>query len=243
MSTETITQAAPLLAATATRQGTEAPNMDAAAIFASATGAIAAAVVDGIGKDPVGAKAMQLVADVAVRYAPTRDILAAVLTAAGVIDDAGIEEHAPNGVMALALAAPGAVTLIGWVGDSHVYSWNGERLLRRTTPHTMGEYLRQNGDVDLAPKHDNWVRVALSTATPATVALAEIPHGEIVIVVSDGLDNVSHDELQALAAEHEGNPQALADSWVAAACADEKGYRDDATVAVLLPIPADGDDD
>lgn len=105
----------------------------------------------------------------------------------------------------------------------------------------MGEYLRQNGDVDLAPKHDNWVRIALSTATPATVALAEIPHGETVILASDGLDDISHDELEAFAAEHEGNPQALADSWVAAACADEKGYRDDATVAVLLPIPASDD--
>ncbi|WP_170166828.1 PP2C family protein-serine/threonine phosphatase [Lentzea atacamensis] len=226
----------PLRAATATREGSTPPNMDAAAIFESETGAIAAAVVDGIGKDPVGAKAMQLVADVAVRIAPSRQILAAILTAAGVIDDAGTEDHVPDGVIAVALTSPGDVTLIGWVGDSHIYSWNGERLLRRTTPHTMGEYLRQNGDIDLAPEHDNWVRIALSTATPATVALAEIPHGELVIIASDGLDETLLEEIEALVKQHAEDPQALADALVGAVREDDEGHRDDATVAVLLPL-------
>lgn len=43
----------------------------------------------------------------------------------------------------------------------------------------MGAFLRQNGDVELALHHDNWIRVSLATATPTTVALSEIPDGDL----------------------------------------------------------------
>jgi len=97
----------------------------------------------------------------------------------------------------------------------------------------MGAYLRRNGDLDLAVPHDNWVLVSLSTATVTTVALSEVPAGELVLLVSDGLDEVPVEDLEALVKEHRHDPQALADAIVAAAHDDADGYRDDATAIVL----------
>ncbi|WNV86649.1 SpoIIE family protein phosphatase [Umezawaea sp. Da 62-37] len=99
----------------------------------------------------------------------------------------------------------------------------------------MGAYLRQNGDVDLAPQHDNWVRLSLASATPTTVALSHAPAGELVLLVSDGLDDVPLPDLAALVAHHHHDPQALVDAIVATGEEDETGYRDDATAVVLCP--------
>lgn len=222
-----------LRAAAATRRGVRDHNMDAPAIFRAESGIIAAAVVDGIGNDELGAQTMRLLAETAARIGATKGALAGVLAAAALIEDPGVEEYKPDGVLVLALAEPGRSTLLGWVGDSHAYSWDGTALRRRTDPHTMGAYLRQNGDTELAPEHDNWVRISLSTATPTTVALSEAPAGELVLLLSDGLDEVPLNELEALVAQHQADPQALADAIVAAAREGEDGYRDDATAVVL----------
>jgi serine/threonine protein phosphatase PrpC len=54
-----------------------------------------------------------------------------------------------------------------------------------------------------------------------------------MLLVSDGLDCVPHDELEALVREHQDDPNALTDAIVAAARETEDGYRDDATALVL----------
>ncbi|KOT49937.1 MULTISPECIES: hypothetical protein [Streptomyces] len=224
-----------ITAAAATRRGVRDHNMDAVATFRAANGTTAAAIIDGIGNDPHGPQIMQLLAATACRIGAVRGALAGILAAAALIDDPGSDDYAPDGVAVLALAEPGEPTRLGWVGDSHAYSWDGRKLVRRTDPHTMGAYLRQNGDLDLAPQHDNWVRISLCTATATTVALAEAPAGELMLLISDGLDTLPHRELEALVRQHSADPQALADALVAAAKPEASGYRDDATAVVLAP--------
>lgn len=234
-------------AAVATRRGVRDHNMDAGHIFRAANGPTAAAVIDGIGNDADGAQVMRLMAATACRIGATRGALAGILTAAALIEDPGTDDYAPDGVAVLALATPGEPTHLAWVGDSHAYGWDGTVLNRRTDPHTMGAYLRQHGAADLAPVHDDWVRISLSTATPTTVALSQVPAGELVLLVSDGLDTLDHGDLEALVREHHAAPQALADALVAAAEPDADGYRDDATAVVLgsppeaRPKPPQGD--
>lgn len=220
-------------AAVATRRGVRDHNMDAPALFQASTGVVVAAVVDGIGNDPDGAATMHLVAQTAVRIGATKGALAGVLAAAGLVEDPGVENHMPDGVIVLALAVPGRPTHLAWVGDSHAYSWDGDTLRRRTDPHTMGAYLRGNGAVDLAPLHDSWVRVTLTSATVTNVAVSSIPANELVVLVSDGLDTLPHDDLEELVREHQDEPDTLADAIVAAARETEDGYRDDATAIVL----------
>ena len=220
-------------AATATRRGVREHNMDAAALFQASTGVAVAAVVDGIGNDARGAATMRLLADCAVRIGATKGALAGVLAAAALVEDPGIEPHMPDGVIVLALAVPGRPVHLAWVGDSHAYSWDGTSLHRRTDPHTMGAYLRGGGLADLAPLHDSWVRVTLSSATVTNVAVASAPADELLLLLSDGLDCVPHDELEDLVRKHEHDPDALADALVAAARETPDGYRDDATALVL----------
>ncbi|SDD94930.1 PP2C family protein-serine/threonine phosphatase [Actinokineospora iranica] len=223
-----------IIAAAATRRGVRAHNMDAAAVFRAGTGVVGAALVDGIGNDEQGAATMGLLAETAARIATTKGTLAGLLAAAALIEDPGVEPYAPNGVIVVAAAEPGSPTALAWVGDSHAYGWNGHVLRRRTDPHTMGAYLRQNGDHEvLAGLHDNWVRLSLTVAAPTNVARADAPEDELVLLVSDGLDDLTTDELTALIREHEHDPQALAEAIVATARLDDNGYRDDATAIVL----------
>ncbi|WNV86650.1 hypothetical protein [Umezawaea sp. Da 62-37] len=107
--------------AMATRRGVREFNMDAAAVFESASGLVAAAVVDGIGNNVDGAATMRLVAETAVRIGPARGALAGLLAAAALVEDPGVGV-APDGVAVLALAEPDGPTLLAWVGDSHAYS-------------------------------------------------------------------------------------------------------------------------
>ena len=232
-----------LRAASASRTGVREHNMDAAYVFASETGAIAAAVVDGIGNAQSGPEVMKHLAMTAARTAVRRGVRAGVLAAAAQIEDAGADEYVPDGVLVVAVVEPDPAhtTRIGWVGDSHAYGWDGTTLRRYSTPQTMGEFLRRNGDADSAIDHDNWVTVSLSTAHVSTVAEDGIPGDQLVLLVSDGLDGVPHDELHDLVAEHHGDPQILADAIVNAAREDHENYRDDATAVVITRTPAPHD--
>lgn len=224
----------------ATRRGVREHNMDAAAVFEASTGTIAAAVVDGIGNHADGPAVMALCAQSAVRTAATIDsgaAMAGVLTAAAMIRDPGVGEYRPNAVMVLAVTRPDDTISLGWVGDSHVYGWDGHTLRRRTDPHTMGAFLRWNDEDAQAPQHDNWVRVSLSNALPTNVALSEAPAGETLLLVSDGLDEAFDDgTIESLLLDRPGlTAQEMADLVADQAREDETGYRDDATCVVLAP--------
>jgi serine/threonine protein phosphatase PrpC len=223
-------------AAVASRRGVREYNMDAGEVFEASTGVVAAAVVDGIGNDRDGADTMRELARIATRVGAIKGALAGILTAAAYIEDPGTTGCRPNAVMVLALSDPAESTMqLGWVGDSHAYTWNGTALERHTDPHTMGAFLRWNGDIDLAPSHDNWVRTSLTNATAITVALSEAPADELLLLVSDGLDSVPLGDLEALVKRHQDEPRLLADAIVNTARADQEGYRDDATAVVLTP--------
>ncbi|WP_367139368.1 hypothetical protein [Saccharothrix sp. HUAS TT1] len=229
-----VPQAAGVLVA-ATRRGVRRYNMDASSTFRASTGVVTASVVDGIGNDRSGPPVMKLMADNGCRIGATRGPLAGVLAAAAVIEDPGVEDYHPDGVMVLAVATPGEDTEIGWVGDSHIHSWDGKKWVLRTSPHTMGAYLRQNGDSGRAVKHDNWVRVTLSTATATNVAVASVPAGEPLLLLSDGLDEVSPAKLAKLFRKHGDDHQAFVTALVGSTSKDKKGYRDDATAVLLVP--------
>ncbi|MFE2970537.1 SpoIIE family protein phosphatase [Streptomyces sp. NPDC059340] len=90
-----------------------------------------------------------------------------------------------------------------------------------------------------AAKHDNWSRLGVAQASSATCRQVQIPveDAALVLLVSDGVsDQVPPEVFARLCREHAADPQLLADTLVAAAGEDESGYRDDATVVVLLRV-------
>lgn len=221
--------------ATATRQGTSENNADGAAVFTSAHGSVAAAVVDLIGHHPRAPFTARLIAETAARIAPQRGTLAALMTAGMLVADRGsAAEPEPNGVAVVALRRPDGTGTVAWIGDSHAYGWDGTRLTRYTTPHTMTLHLhRRFGlDMDVAGAADHIITTALTDATAATVAVVPCPD-PLLILASDGLDVLGDDRFARLVAEHAADPQALADALVHAPGEDADGYRDDVTIAVI----------
>ncbi|MEV3875036.1 hypothetical protein [Streptomyces sp. NPDC049906] len=224
-----------MITAIATRQGTDRNNADASAVFTTETGTTAACVVDMIGHADTAPDVGLLCAETAVRIGAQRGALAGLVSAAALVADPGDrDEPEPSGVAVLAIASEGEDTHLAWVGDCRAYSWTGTELRARTTPHSMGEFLRWNQDTDLAPQHDNWVRTDLAGTTPTTVALATAPAGELVLLLSDGVDDQVPPAVMArLVREHHADPQALATALVEAAQDQPSGDRDDATCVVL----------
>jgi protein phosphatase len=220
--------------ATATRQGTEINNADATAVFRSATGAVAAALVDISGHPDSAPTTALLLAETAARVAAQLGGRAGLLSAGLLIRDPGDgDEPEPSAVGVVATRADDDRAVIAWCGDAHAYGWNGQRLHRYTTPHTLGEQLRANGAPwPIAAQHDNWVNAALAGATPATVFTVETDD-PLIILTSDGLDALSTDDLTDLIRQHETNPAALAAALVNAVPTGPDGYRDDTTVAIL----------
>ncbi|MFE6272197.1 SpoIIE family protein phosphatase [Streptomyces goshikiensis] len=225
-----------VMAGAAQRPGTEPPIADGWDIQRRGD-KVCAAVVDGAGHDE----------DV-VRYAA---IAPAVMTHTGMtlgglagLVAAGQMAHAydtpPRASAVYACMEPGWPTSIHWLGDCRAYGWDGTALTQWSSDQTMGQWLRRNGGVpvEIAEDHDNWARLGLAQAAPATCRQLEIPEEvRLVLLVSDGLsDQVEHETAEALCRTHAADPQALAEALVAAAETGDDGYRDDTTViALLLP--------
>ncbi|MCX5079004.1 hypothetical protein OG321_42165 [Streptomyces sp. NBC_00424] len=159
------------------------------------------------------------------------------LTTAGRMAEA--YSHVPHASAVYANAAPGRPTAIHWIGDCRAYGWrDGDGLTQWSTDQTMGQWLRVNGGVpaEIAARHDNWSRLGLRQACATTCRQVEIPEDTpLVLLCSDGIsDQVDQEVAEELCRKHRDSPQALADALVAAATQDEDGYRDDATVVILL---------
>lgn len=227
------------VAAGASRQGVRTYNCDDFAAFTGADGAMAAAVVDGIGNSAEIAAMSTVLATVIARTAGRRGVLAALLTAGEVIADPGADDDSPDAVAVAAVVRAGDDTVVGWCGDSRVYGFNGHRLHQYSSDWTVGEQLRLNGaPLEIAADHDNWLRASLSRATVGNVFTAYVPPDELVILCSDGVvDGLPDRRLDELVAEHADDVQALADTLVAETQEDGDGYRDDATVVVIQPAP------
>jgi serine/threonine protein phosphatase PrpC len=219
--------------AIATRQGTtETNNADCTACFTSEDGLTAAALVDVAGHAPTAPKVAMLLAETAARVGAQRGGRAGLLSAALLVADAGAgEDPEPSGVAVVATRREDERAMISWIGDSHAYGWDGTRLHRYTTPHTLAEQMRTLG-IPVGPVADDWLVTSLAQATPANV-LSVTCEDPLIILTSDGLDTLGQEGIYGLIRENGDDPQALADALVAAVDADEDGYRDDATVIVL----------
>lgn len=223
--------------ATATREGTDGSNADAVRTYASSTGTIGAAVIDGIGHSSDTVGLVPVLAEAAARTTAARGPLAGLLTAGMLLADRGPDGAGPNAVGAAVVLRPTGQVVAAWAGDVRVYGWDGSRLRQYTDDHTIGEQLRGWGvDADAAASGDHLISVQLARATVATIPEVVIPETEqLLLVTTDGVhDYTTHDELEdAISQWREGDLQSLADAIVAAAGPDPEGYQDDATVAVL----------
>jgi len=179
-----------------------------------------------------------LLAETATRVGAQLGGRAGLLSAALLVRDPGNgDEPEPSGVGVAATRRAGGHYVISWIGDAHALSWDGERLIRRTTPHTLAEQLRVHGFV-VDPATADWITTALPQATPATVLSVECDDS-LVLLCSDGIDCIPANELEGIVRDFAHEPQALADSIVAAASEDAEGYRDDVTV-VVIRAPEEG---
>lgn len=238
-----LSHATGVTAASATRRGSRAYNADASAVHhLPGTSTVAAAIVDGIGNSSEIAQTAVVLAETAARVGARRTPTIGILAAAELVSPPHTPVLAPDaeaadGVAVLAVAEPGQPTAIAWTGDARAYGWDGQRLQQLTTDHTIGEYLRLNGDGGpieaLAAAHDNWLRTSLGQSTVATVHAGETT-APLVILTSDGVhDQVAPTAMETLVRMHHEDPQDLADALVQAARPTEDGYCDDATAVVL----------
>lgn len=221
----------------ATRTGTYGTSADAAAHFTTADLSVGAAVVDGIGHSDALHALVPHVAVTAARIAAVSGAPAGLLTGGGMMSTADVDGARPNAVAVVAHARPGSPTTICWTGDSRASSWDGTRITARTVDQTIATYLVEAGVAEeIAAGFRSRLKGSLAEVVPETASKVLIPAGQLVILASDGVhDQVPTDVMEALVREHQDDPQALADALVAAAAADETGYRDDATAVVLRP--------
>jgi serine/threonine protein phosphatase PrpC len=218
----------------AQRPGTQPPCADGADVQRRGE-RVSAAVVDGAGHHQDVVRYAAVTPPVITHTGIALGGLAALITAGQM---AHAYDTPPHASAVYASMEPGRPAMIHWIGDCRAYGWDGEHLALWSTDMTMGAWLRINGGVpvEIAERHDNWSRLGLAQAAPATCRQVEIPETTaLVLLVSDGVsDQVGHETIEELCRSCGTDPQALADQLVAAAEPDPDGYRDDATAVVLL---------
>lgn len=223
--------------ATASREGTQGPIADAVRHYAASDLTTAVAVVDGAGHEPDVVAIAPILAEVAARNSAQHGGARGLLSAASLVTDRGPNGDGPRAVAAVVVCPPNGKTQAAWSGDCRIWGSNGERLHQYSTDQTVAamihHYLKLAEPLPFTA-HDH-LRGDLTNATLETVPGVLIPEDELVIITSDGVhDTVPPERIQELAVAHAAEPQRLADALVAAAGLNEFGYRDDATVAVLL---------
>lgn len=232
--TEHTTDSALVTVAVAQRPGTESPCADGVDVQRRGD-RVSGAVVDGAGHHDDVVRYAAVVPPVITHTGIALGGLAALVTAGQM---AYAYDTPPHASAIYASVEPGRPTGVHWIGDCRAYGWDGDQLTLWSTDMTMGQWLRWNGGVPvkIAEAHDNWARLGLAQSAPATCRQVEIPEEiPLVLLVSDGVsDQVPQETWAELCRTHGKRPQALADALVAAAEADGDGYRDDASVVVLL---------
>ncbi|MFF1715758.1 PP2C family protein-serine/threonine phosphatase [Streptomyces sp. NPDC058268] len=218
----------------AQRPGTEPPCADGQDIQRCGT-RVCAVVVDGAGHHEAVVRYASIAPTAVTHTGMVVGGLAGLIAAGQMAQAYDVPPHASA---VYALVAPGRPTSVHWIGDCRCYGWDGTVLTQWTTDQTMGQWLRRNGGipVEIAEQHDNWSRLVLAQAGPATCRQVEIPEEvRLVLLVSDGIsDQVDHATAERLCRTHGADPQALADALITAVKEDAEGYRDDATVVALL---------
>jgi hypothetical protein len=220
----------------AQRPGTEPPCADGVDVQQRGE-TVCAAVVDGAGHHPDTVRYAALTPPVITHIGMELGGLPGLMTAGQM---AAAYDRPPHASAVFACAQPGQPTSVHWIGDCRAYGWREDTgLTLWSDDQTMGNWLRWNGGAAVqleAAKHDNWARLGLAQSSAATCRQVQIPEEEahLVLLMSDGVsDQVEAETIARLCSEHSDGPQALAGALVAAAEAEESGYRDDATVVVL----------
>jgi len=112
----------------------------------------------------------------------------------------GVRRSAENmGSTVVMVRVKGSRAEIGWCGDSRVYLWREQQLIRLTRDHSLLEQLLESGVVDPAdafghPQKHVLVQ-ALGITNPAPVPAeisVDLANGDMILLCSDGL----HDELR-----------------------------------------------
>ncbi|WP_328373655.1 SpoIIE family protein phosphatase (plasmid) [Streptomyces sp. NBC_00445] len=223
-----------VIVAVAQRPGTEPPCADGVDVQRRGK-RVSAVVVDGAGHHEDVVRYAAVTPPVITHTGIALGGLAGLIAAGQMAYAYGTPPHASA---LYASMEPGWPTSVHWIGDCRAYGWDGQRLTLWSTDMTMGQWLRRNGGVpvEIAEVHDNWSRLGLAQAAPSTCRQVEIPEETaLVLLVSDGIsDQVATDTMEELCRTRGNNPQALADALVNAAQPDDDGYRDDASVVVLL---------
>ncbi|MFJ4908498.1 NUDIX domain-containing protein [Streptomyces sp. NPDC093249] len=226
-----------VLVATATREGTDGPTADAVRYYTAADHTTAVAVVDGAGHSPEVVDIVPVLAEAAARTGAAHFAVRGVLSAAALVSDRGPDGKGPRAVVAVAVCPPDDMTMASWCGDARVYGWDGQRLRLYSTDQTVAEHMRGYLGITgpLPAQAHDFLRGDLPIATLETVPGVRIPANEVIIVTSDGVhDQVPADRIEQLVREHVLHPQRLADELVNAAEPNSRGYRDDATAAILV---------
>lgn len=194
-------------------------------------GTFAAAVVDGVGSTPEVAEFSRVAAAVAARVAARETPVLGVVAAATPYSDQDDHGAEPSGAIVVASVRPGGHWRVAYAGDSSAYGLKDDGTLHRfTTPHTLGEELRQQGVPDAeAVAHDHKLRHHLGRVPLYGVEGFEAV-ARLLVLASDGL-KVPHEQVRALLLRHGDDPQRCADELLTAARAH--GSRDDVTVLVI----------
>ncbi|MFI9010714.1 PP2C family protein-serine/threonine phosphatase [Actinosynnema sp. NPDC053489] len=216
----------------ATSRGPSRPlNADAHALHWH-RGTLAAAVVDGTGSTPEVAEFARVTSAVAARVAARETPVLGVVAASAPytdLEDAG--GAGPNGAIVVASVRRGGYWRIAHAGDSSAYGLKEDGSLHRfTTPHTLGEELRQRGVPDAeAAAHDHKLRHNAGRVPLYGVEGVQAVAG-LLVLASDGL-KLPHERFRGLLVAHGHDPQRCAEELVDAARAH--GSRDDVTVLVI----------
>ncbi len=112
----------------------------------------------------------------------------------------GLRRSAENmGSTVVVVRIKGSKAEIGWCGDSRVYLWRKQQLIRLTRDHSLLEQLLESGVVDPADafghpqKHVLVQALGIADPEPVPAELSlDLDNGDMILLCSDGL----HDEMR-----------------------------------------------
>jgi serine/threonine protein phosphatase PrpC len=148
------------------------------------------------------------------------------------------EERRGMGTTVAALVHDGDGAVVGHVGDSRVYLFRGEDLIRMTSDHSWVNEQVKLGLMsdDAAQRHPmrNIVTRALGSREDVLVdtASTRLEPGDVFLLCSDGLNTMlSDDEIKGLVARNREEPESACRALVHAA--NVSGGEDNVTVVVV----------
>jgi len=164
-------------------------------------------VADGMGGHACGDVASRIVKQsllresaAAMEYAELPALPAMIFDAHTAVVAEGVRRSAENmGSTVVMVRVRGANAEIGWCGDSRVYLWREQQLIRLTRDHSLLEQLLESGVVDPADafghpqKHVLVQALGIANPEPVPAELSvDLANDDMILLCSDGL----HDELR-----------------------------------------------